>query len=90
MGVSYKTAWRWWRAGKLDAYQVTTGAIVVRGSAPTASLRPSVECVAVCARLSGQRRAKRTTEKIVRDLTSEDARAPDDGEWEEVGEDATR
>jgi predicted site-specific integrase-resolvase len=36
MGVSYKTAWRWWRAGELDAYQVTTGAIIVRDPAPTA------------------------------------------------------
>ncbi len=22
MGVSYKTAFRWWQAGKLDAYQL--------------------------------------------------------------------
>lgn len=27
MGVSYKTVWRWWRIGKLDAYQVSTGTI---------------------------------------------------------------
>jgi predicted site-specific integrase-resolvase len=30
MGVSYKTAFRWWKAGKLDAYQVATGTIIVR------------------------------------------------------------
>jgi len=30
MGVSYKTAFRWWKAGKLDAYQLDTGTIVVR------------------------------------------------------------
>ena len=36
MGVSYKTAWRWWRAGKLDAYQVTTGTIIVREPKPGA------------------------------------------------------
>jgi predicted site-specific integrase-resolvase len=52
LGVSSKTAWRWWRVGQVDAYQVTTGAIIVREAAPTASLRPSVECVAVCARAS--------------------------------------
>jgi predicted site-specific integrase-resolvase len=40
MGVSYKTAWRWWRAGQLDAYHVTTGAIIVPESAPTAIQRP--------------------------------------------------
>jgi len=40
MGVSYKTAFRWWRAGKLDAYQLDTGTVIVRepahpGEAPT-------------------------------------------------------
>jgi putative resolvase len=30
MGVSYKTAYRWWKAGKLDAYQLDTGTIIVR------------------------------------------------------------
>jgi predicted site-specific integrase-resolvase len=52
LGVSSKTAWRWWRAGKLDAYQVTSGAIIVRESAPTAIHRPRVERVAVSARVS--------------------------------------
>src|SRR5690242_15415167 len=32
MGVSYKTAYRWWKAGKLDAYQLDTGTIIVRDS----------------------------------------------------------
>ena len=30
MGVSYKTAYRWWKDGKLDAYQSHTGTIIVR------------------------------------------------------------
>ncbi len=30
MGVSYKTAFRWWKVGKLDAYQLDTGTIIVR------------------------------------------------------------
>jgi predicted site-specific integrase-resolvase len=30
MGVTYKTAFRWWKAGKLDAYQMDTGTIIVR------------------------------------------------------------
>ena len=25
MNVTYKTAYRWWKAGKLDAYQLDTG-----------------------------------------------------------------
>jgi putative resolvase len=30
VGISYKTAWRWYKAGTLDAYQTPTGMIVVR------------------------------------------------------------
>jgi putative resolvase len=30
VGVTYKTAYQWWKAGQLDAYQVPTGAIIVR------------------------------------------------------------
>jgi predicted site-specific integrase-resolvase len=29
-GISYKTAWRWYKAGQLDAYQMPTGMVVVR------------------------------------------------------------
>ncbi len=29
LGISYKTAWRWWKEGKLDAYQTETGTIIV-------------------------------------------------------------
>ncbi len=34
MGVSYKTAFRWWKAGKLDAYQLDTGTVIVRDDTP--------------------------------------------------------
>jgi predicted site-specific integrase-resolvase len=30
VGVTYKTAWHWWKAGQLDAYQLPTGTIIVR------------------------------------------------------------
>jgi putative resolvase len=30
MGVSYKTAFRWWKAGKLNAYQLDTATVIVR------------------------------------------------------------
>jgi putative resolvase len=30
LGISYKTAWRWWKEGKLDAYQTDTGTVIVR------------------------------------------------------------
>ena len=29
-GISYKTAWSWYKAGQLDAYQTPTGMVVVR------------------------------------------------------------
>ncbi len=29
-GVSYKTAWRLWKAGRLDAYALPTGTVIVR------------------------------------------------------------
>lgn len=30
VGVTYKTAWRWYKAGNLDAYQTATGMVMVR------------------------------------------------------------
>src|SRR6266436_5493729 len=29
VGVTYKTAYQWWKAGQLDAYQRPTGTIIV-------------------------------------------------------------
>ena len=29
-GVTYKTAWRWWKQRQLDAYQTPTGTVIVR------------------------------------------------------------
>jgi putative resolvase len=48
MGVSYRTAFRWWQAGKLDAYQLDTGTIIVRE--PVSSETPTN--VALYARVS--------------------------------------
>ncbi len=30
VGVTYKTAWQWWKAGQLDAYQLPSGTVIVR------------------------------------------------------------
>ncbi|MCX6040975.1 MAG: hypothetical protein NTV69_07565 [Caldilinea sp.] len=30
LGISDKTAWRWWKEGKLDAYQTETGTVIMR------------------------------------------------------------
>ena len=51
-GVSYKTAWRWWHAGQLDAYQAASGTIIVREATNTASRLPDDRRVAVYARVS--------------------------------------
>jgi putative resolvase len=48
MGVSYRTAFRWWKASKLDAYQLDTGTIIVRD--PVLSQAPTN--VALYARVS--------------------------------------
>jgi predicted site-specific integrase-resolvase len=48
MGVTYRTAFRWWQAGKLDAYQLDTGTIIVRE--PVTALAP--QAVAIYARVS--------------------------------------
>jgi putative resolvase len=37
VGVTYKTAWKWWQAGQLDAYQLPTGTVIVREAHPAPS-----------------------------------------------------
>src|SRR5690242_6165679 len=48
-GISYKTAWRWWRAGTIKGYQAPTGTIIVTDDQPQSS---HSEHVAVYARVS--------------------------------------
>ena len=49
VGVTYKTAYRWYRAGTLDAYQTATGIIIVREKAAE---KPVLGRVALYARVS--------------------------------------
>ena len=49
MNVSYKTAFRWWKAGRLDAYQLDTGTIIVRDLFPET---PTPKGIALYARVS--------------------------------------
>jgi putative resolvase len=51
-GISDKTAWRWWWAGRLEAYQAATGTIIVREPAPAGAHPPNTQPVAVYARVS--------------------------------------
>lgn len=41
LGISYKTAWRLWKAGKLDAFQLSTGTIVVNPNEVKFKEKPS-------------------------------------------------
>jgi len=49
VGVTYKTAWRWYKAGTLDAYQTPTGMVIVRD--PLAE-KPETGRIALYARVS--------------------------------------
>lgn len=49
VGVTYKTAYRWYRAGTLDAYQTETGIIIVREKADE---KPLTGRIALYARVS--------------------------------------
>lgn len=49
VGVTYKTAWRWYKAGTLDAYQTPTGMVIVRDPK---SEQPVTGRIALYARVS--------------------------------------
>jgi predicted site-specific integrase-resolvase len=49
-GVSYRTAWRWWKAGKLPGRQMDTGTILIE-TEPASASTPS-QRVAIYARVS--------------------------------------
>src|SRR5260221_10461773 len=49
MGVTYKTVWRWYKAGQLDAYQTPTGMVVVREQQAE---KPGTGRIALYARVS--------------------------------------
>jgi putative resolvase len=51
MGISYKTAWRWYKAGKIQGQQMDTGTILVTESVPLKDL-PASSKVAIYTRVS--------------------------------------
>ncbi len=51
MNVSYKTAFRWWRAGRFDAYQLDTGTSIIRDPLPETN---APKGIALYARVSTQ------------------------------------
>jgi putative resolvase len=51
-GVCYKTAWRWFKAGQLSAYQMPTGTIIVNLPQPSALPTKPQQTIAIYARVS--------------------------------------
>jgi len=47
LGISYRTAWRYFKEGRLNAYQTHTGTIIVKEE-----LKPSEKTVAIYCRVS--------------------------------------
>jgi putative resolvase len=60
VGVTYKTAYQWWKAGQLDAYQLPTGTIIVREATPSAT------GVALYARVSSAEQKEDVTRQLHR------------------------
>ena len=60
VGVTYKTAYQWWKAGQLDAYQLPTGTIIVREA------KPSATGVALYARVSSADQKAEVTRQLHR------------------------
>ncbi len=71
MGVTYKTAYCWYRAGTLDAYQTATGIIIMREQAAE---KPVIGLIALYARVSslGQNAAAKgyQVSKVVTEIAS--------------------
>lgn len=44
LGISYKTAWNYFKAGKLDAYQTHTGTVIVRDEIILSDMKVAVYC----------------------------------------------
>jgi putative resolvase len=77
MGISYKTAWRWYKAGKLPGKQMDTGTILVLEDEPE---KPASPKVAVYARGSSAEnrsnldsQAERLVHYFVQELEAEHA-----------------
>jgi len=52
IGVSYRTAFRWFHAGKLPGYQMDTGTIIITDAPPEATVTVTDQKVAIYTRVS--------------------------------------
>ena len=45
-GISYRTAWRWWKQGNLTGYQLPSGTIIITSEAIEDNLKPElIACI---------------------------------------------
>ena len=44
VGVSYRTAWNWFKAGKLNAYQTPTGTVIVKEEIESSEKAVAIYC----------------------------------------------
>ena len=56
IGISYRTAWNYYRAGKLDAYQTHTGTVIVRDE--PVQRQEAISSVAIYCRVSSSENKK--------------------------------
>lgn len=73
LGISYTTAWRLWKQGKLDAYQLPTGTVIVREETETEILKQSRDVACIYARVSSSENKdnlKRQSERLVQYATA--------------------
>ena len=52
IGISYRTAWRWYKSGKLSGYQAETGTIIITEPLPFFKVPAPEEKVAIYTRVS--------------------------------------
>jgi predicted site-specific integrase-resolvase len=78
-GISYSTALRWWHQGVIRDYQAPSGTITVETGGKQAKNRKedllhdlTSIVYSICARIYGQRRAKRKMEHVVEQLQAKE------------------
>ncbi|MGK7901044.1 MAG: GUN4 domain-containing protein [Hormoscilla sp.] len=59
VGVSYRTAWRWWKSGALNGYQLPSGTIIINVDAESSALKN-----AEAKKSSGKNRENKTSSSL--------------------------
>lgn len=92
IGISYRTAWRWYKRGQLQGYQVATGTIIITEPLPAVGVLAPVQKAVIYSRVSStenrgnlETRAKRLLDYcaakgyVISDVVKEIGSGIDDG-----------